>query len=154
MIVLDLGIDSLDDIQKLDAKDSKKIVKNISTLIKQKEKEMNDAVKNLDFETAALLRDEMLALTKIQQDAGNTGTGKNKNKKEKSFVLQKKTSNAFMDMEKIGDEVAEKLQPKRESKHVLNVTFGKKGAVKKVKENKRMLGKKKADEGDTERLRK
>jgi excinuclease ABC subunit B len=35
---------------------------NIKRVIKQKEKEMNDAVKVLDFETAALLRDEILKL--------------------------------------------------------------------------------------------
>jgi hypothetical protein len=49
-----------------------------------------------------------------------------------------------MDMEKMGDMQAEKLQPKRESKHVVNVKFGAKGAVKKVKEDKKMIGKKKA----------
>jgi protein-arginine kinase activator protein McsA len=31
-------------------------------IIKMKEKEMNKAVKELDFETAAILRDEILAL--------------------------------------------------------------------------------------------
>jgi len=43
--------------------DSKTILK----LIKQKEKEMNDVVKDLDFETAAILRDEILALSKIME---------------------------------------------------------------------------------------
>lgn len=39
--------------------------KTLKQLIKQKEKEMSDAVKVLDFETAAILRDEVLALTVI-----------------------------------------------------------------------------------------
>jgi excinuclease ABC subunit B len=37
--------------------------KNLNKLIKEKEKQMNAAVKELDFETAALLRDEIKALT-------------------------------------------------------------------------------------------
>jgi excinuclease UvrABC nuclease subunit len=41
--------------------------KTIQKLIKQKEKEMNDVVKDLDFETAAILRDEILALSKIME---------------------------------------------------------------------------------------
>ncbi len=40
-------------------------VKNISKLIKQKEKQMNASVKILDFETAAILRDEIKELEKI-----------------------------------------------------------------------------------------
>jgi excinuclease ABC subunit B len=40
--------------------DSKKAIKK---LIKDKEKEMSEAVKVLDFETAALLRDEIKGLT-------------------------------------------------------------------------------------------
>lgn len=36
--------------------------KNPAKVIKEKEKQMNDAVKNLDFETAALMRDEIAAL--------------------------------------------------------------------------------------------
>ena len=39
--------------------------KNIKSLIKYKEKQLNSAVKILDFETAALLRDEILELEKI-----------------------------------------------------------------------------------------
>ena len=150
MLVVDLGIDSLDDIQKLDAKGNKTIVKNISTLIKQKEKEMNEAAKNLDFETAALLRDEMLALAKIQGEAEMGG--KPKSAKEKKEIKRKveeaalkKGSNAFMDMEKLGDAKAESLQVRRESNHLVHVKFGKKGAVKKVKENKKVIGKKKAE---------
>jgi protein-arginine kinase activator protein McsA len=36
--------------------------KDPKKLIKLKEKEMNDAVKELDFETAAILRDEIVIL--------------------------------------------------------------------------------------------
>ena len=39
--------------------------KKPKTLIKQKKKEMADAVKILDFETAAILRDE---IAKLEQD--------------------------------------------------------------------------------------
>ncbi len=39
--------------------------KKVSTLLKQKEKEMRVAAKELDFETAAILRDEVKELTKI-----------------------------------------------------------------------------------------
>ena len=49
-VAFNLSID-----EKIFAKDPKK-------LIKLKEKEMNAAVKELDFETAAILRDELIAL--------------------------------------------------------------------------------------------
>jgi len=39
---------------------------NIKKLLKEKEKQMNEAVKNLDFETAAILRDEIKELTKVK----------------------------------------------------------------------------------------
>ncbi len=39
--------------------------KKVSTLLKQKEKEMRQAAKELDFETAAILRDEIEELTKM-----------------------------------------------------------------------------------------
>ncbi len=39
--------------------------KNIKKIIKDKKNQMNDAVKELDFETAALLRDELFALEEI-----------------------------------------------------------------------------------------
>lgn len=42
-----------------------KTEKNIKALIKYKEKQLNSAVKILDFETAAILRDEILELTKL-----------------------------------------------------------------------------------------
>jgi len=44
-----------------------KTEKNIKALIKYKEKQLNSAAKILDFETAALLRDEILELTKINK---------------------------------------------------------------------------------------
>ncbi len=49
--------------QKLFGKDGK----NLKKLIKQKEKQMNQAVKDLDFETAAIIRDEIRELTKIEE---------------------------------------------------------------------------------------
>lgn len=39
--------------------------KKVSTLLKQKEKEMKVAAKDLDFETAAILRDEIKELQKM-----------------------------------------------------------------------------------------
>lgn len=42
--------------------DSAVFKKDPKKLIKLKEKEMNDAVKELDFETAAILRDEIIIL--------------------------------------------------------------------------------------------
>jgi excinuclease ABC subunit B len=42
--------------------DPKKRVSALKKLIKQKEKNMNGAVKELDFETAAILRDEIVVL--------------------------------------------------------------------------------------------
>lgn len=44
--------------------DRKSFEKDPKKLIKAKERQMNDAVKVLDFETAAILRDELLELTK------------------------------------------------------------------------------------------
>jgi len=44
--------------------DSKLFAKSPKTLIKNKKKEMEEAVKNLDFETAAILRDEIYELEK------------------------------------------------------------------------------------------
>ena len=44
--------------------DNKMFEKNPKKLIASKEKQMNDAVKVLDFETAAILRDEIQALLK------------------------------------------------------------------------------------------
>lgn len=43
--------------------------KKVSTLLKQKEKEMRVAAKELDFEVAAILRDEIKELTKMLEDS-------------------------------------------------------------------------------------
>ena len=51
----------MDELLKLD---EKLFAKDPKKLIKQKEKQMNAAVKILDFETAAILRDEIVELTK------------------------------------------------------------------------------------------
>lgn len=48
--------------------DPKKKAAALKKLIKQKEKKMNEAVKELDFETAAILRDEMLYLKDILEE--------------------------------------------------------------------------------------
>jgi excinuclease ABC subunit B len=45
--------------------DKKMFEKDPAKLIKQKERQMDGAVKILDFETAAILRDEILELQKI-----------------------------------------------------------------------------------------
>ncbi len=50
-------------IKTLLAMDQEAYAKDPKKVIKQKEKEMQEAVKELDFETAALLRDEIRALT-------------------------------------------------------------------------------------------
>ncbi len=42
--------------------------KNLKYILKQKEREMNDAVKVLDFETAAILRDEIIEIEKLLGD--------------------------------------------------------------------------------------
>jgi protein-arginine kinase activator protein McsA len=44
------------------ALDKEMLTNNPLKLIKMKEKEMNEAVKKLDFETAAILRDEITIL--------------------------------------------------------------------------------------------
>ena len=53
---------AVDELAKID-KDS--YVKNPSKLIKQKKQRLEDAVKNLDFETAAMIRDEIKVLEKL-----------------------------------------------------------------------------------------
>jgi len=53
-------------VKRLLALDQAAYGKNIKKLIKEKEKQMNEAVKNLDFETAALIRDELKELTNIK----------------------------------------------------------------------------------------
>ncbi len=49
-------------VKGLLALDEKMFADNPQALIKQKEKQMNDAAKDLDFETAAILRDEIATL--------------------------------------------------------------------------------------------
>lgn len=68
---LDTDIQILENAQRLDDKrpDGKKRKKDpISTLIKMKEDAMKEAVKVLDFETAAILRDELVVLNKRLED--------------------------------------------------------------------------------------
>ncbi len=48
--------------------DRKLFEKNPKKLIKDKERQMNEAVKELDFETAAILRDELRELEKMQYE--------------------------------------------------------------------------------------
>jgi excinuclease ABC subunit B len=57
--------------------DEKLFAKNPSKLIKLKERQMNEAVKELDFETAAILRDEIQFL-KDKSDSGAAKKGKRK----------------------------------------------------------------------------
>ncbi len=53
--------------------DEKALAKDPERLIKQKEKQMNASVKILDFETAAILRDEILEIKKrIEEKKGKT----------------------------------------------------------------------------------
>ncbi len=56
------------ELVKIDKDLIKKDPKYLKKLISQKEKQMNSAVKILDFETAALLRDEILELTKLTKN--------------------------------------------------------------------------------------
>ncbi|HTY40095.1 MAG TPA: UvrB/UvrC motif-containing protein, partial [Candidatus Paceibacterota bacterium] len=65
------NVDEILRIEMLPAPKSKKAIKDV---IKQKEKEMREAAMRLDFETAAILRDEIRAFIK---------EGKEKEKKNK-----------------------------------------------------------------------
>ncbi len=121
MLTLDLGIDSLDAIEKMPAKEHKGSIKKIKGLIKQKESEMNIAVKALDFETAALLRDEIVALAKVSESIGG--------------VTEVKKTTGYDDMSKVGEKKKKEKHPDPESKHITNVKFGKRGAVFKKKES-------------------
>lgn len=102
------------------AKEHKGSIKKIKALIKQKESEMNMAVKALDFETAALLRDEIVALAKVSESIGG--------------VVEAKKTTGYDDMSKVGDKKKKEKHPDPESKHITNVKFGKRGSVKKVKD--------------------
>ncbi len=55
---------NVDELLKLEMKPVPKSAKAVAELIKDKEREMKEAAKRLDFELAALLRDELRALTK------------------------------------------------------------------------------------------
>ncbi len=50
-------------VRRLVALDRAAYGKNLKKLLKEKEKQMNEAVRELDFETAAIIRDEIKALT-------------------------------------------------------------------------------------------
>lgn len=54
--------EKIEEILKLEASALPKSEKRIQEIIKDKEREMRDAAKDLDFELAAVLRDELLAL--------------------------------------------------------------------------------------------
>lgn len=123
MLTLDLGVDSLDAFEKMAPKEHKGSVKKIKVLIKQKEAEMNLAVKALDFETAALLRDEIVALAKVSESIGGT------------TEVKKKTG--YDDMSKVGDKKKKEKHPDPQSKHLTNVKFGKRGAVVKQKDGRK-----------------
>ncbi len=70
------------DILKIETAVLEKNKKAIETLIKQKEKEMREAAKNLDFELAALLRDELRLLMKsTKKDPSKEGDKKTTRKK-------------------------------------------------------------------------
>jgi len=51
--------------------DKDQLKKNPEKLIKQKEKQMNGAVKILDFETAAIIRDEIAELRRMMEEGKN-----------------------------------------------------------------------------------
>ena len=58
MLSLDIDIDNIKSLKK----------KDVKIILKRKENEMNNAVKELDFETAAILRDEIKAINNILED--------------------------------------------------------------------------------------
>ncbi len=66
--------------------DKKILEKDPQKLIKQKEKQMDGAVKILDFETAAILRDEILELQKILEKKKKEEAKKTKNPRNKDLL--------------------------------------------------------------------
>jgi excinuclease ABC subunit B len=60
MLSLDIDLDNVKNIKK----------KDIKLILKRKEKDMEIAVQDLDFETAAILRDEIKAIGKMVEDKG------------------------------------------------------------------------------------
>lgn len=68
--------------------DQKMLEKDPQKLIKQKEKQMEGSVKILDFETAAILRDEILELQKIlEKKAKDIKKAKIKNPRNKDLLM-------------------------------------------------------------------
>lgn len=75
-------------VDELLALDKKMLEKNGEKLIKQKEKQMDGAVKILDFETAAILRDEILELQKIlEKKKQDEKKAKVKNPRNKDLLM-------------------------------------------------------------------
>jgi excinuclease UvrABC nuclease subunit len=67
---------------------TRQLEKDPEKLIKQKEKQMDGAVKILDFETAAILRDEILELQKIlEKKAKADKKAKVKNPRNKDLLM-------------------------------------------------------------------
>ncbi len=64
----------VDELLKLELMPVPKSKKNLDALIKQKEKEMREAAQNLDFELAALLRDEIKTLRAKNKETAKTKT--------------------------------------------------------------------------------
>jgi excinuclease ABC subunit B len=60
MLSIDIDLDNVKNIKK----------KDIKIILKRKEKDMEIAVQDLDFETAAILRDEIKAIVKMVEDKG------------------------------------------------------------------------------------
>jgi excinuclease ABC subunit B len=60
MLSLDIDLDNVKNIKK----------KDIKLILKRKERDMEIAVQDLDFETAAILRDEIKAIVKMVEDKG------------------------------------------------------------------------------------
>ena len=73
---------AVSELVKIDKQSLAKNPKLLDKLIKQKEKQMDGAVKILDFETAALLRDEIVELTKLFEKPKETKTKNPKNAKD------------------------------------------------------------------------
>jgi excinuclease ABC subunit B len=60
MLSIDIDLDNVKNIKK----------KDIKLILKRKERDMEIAVQDLDFETAAILRDEIKAIVKMVEDKG------------------------------------------------------------------------------------
>lgn len=73
---------AVSELVKIDKQNLVKNPKLLDKLIKQKEKQMDGAVKILDFETAALLRDEVVELNKLFEKPKETKVKNPKNAKD------------------------------------------------------------------------